>query len=86
MVLTTILAVAAFALGEYATAAVLLIPFECANQFESRAARSGRVTRRSILGLSVRLEGKLADALNAYRSALRYQHDYRFTTRDCRQP
>jgi DNA-binding CsgD family transcriptional regulator len=30
--------------------------------------------------LSLRHEGKLPDALNAYRSALRYQREYRFTT------
>ena len=30
--------------------------------------------------MTLRLEGKLTAALNAYRNALRYQRDYRFTT------
>ena len=30
--------------------------------------------------MTLRLEGKLAAALNAYRNAVRYQRDYRFTT------
>ena len=72
------LAVAAYALGEYATAASYSV--ECANQFERLGSPFGACHAQVDLGLTLRLEGKLAAALNAYQNALRYQQDYRFTT------
>jgi DNA-binding CsgD family transcriptional regulator len=53
---------------------------ECAAQFESLDAPLGACHALVDLGLTLRLEGKLPAALNAYRKALRYQRDYRFTT------
>jgi predicted ATPase/DNA-binding CsgD family transcriptional regulator len=72
------LAVAAFGLGEYAKA--VSYSLETANQFESLGSPFGKCHAQVGLGLALRLEGKLAAALNAYRIALRYQQEYRFTT------
>ena len=51
-----------------------------ASQFESLDAPLGACHALVDLGLTLRHEGKLPAALNAYRNALRYQRDYRFTT------
>ena len=49
-------------------------------QFESLDAPLGACHAQVDLALTLRYEGKLPAALNAYRHALRYQRDYRFTT------
>jgi predicted ATPase/DNA-binding CsgD family transcriptional regulator len=49
-------------------------------QFESQEAPLGACHSLVDLGLTLRIEGKLAAALDAYRRALRYQREYRFTT------
>ena len=53
---------------------------ESITQFESRDAPLGACHSLVDLGLTLRLEGKLSAALDAYRRALRYQREYRFTT------
>jgi predicted ATPase/DNA-binding CsgD family transcriptional regulator len=73
-----LLGIAAFVLGKYTEASSYLL--ESATQFESLDAPLGACHAHVDLGLSLRLEGKLPAALNAYRKALRYQQDYRFTT------
>ena len=73
-----LLGIAAFVRGEYTEASSYL--FESATQFERLDAPLGACHALVDLGLTLRLEGKLSDALNAYRKALRYQRDYRFTT------
>ena len=73
-----LLGIAAFVLGEYTEASSYLL--ESATQFESLDAPLGACHAQVDLGLSLRHEGKLPAALNAYRKALRYQRDYRFTT------
>ncbi|MCE3274720.1 MAG: hypothetical protein K0R13_575 [Propionibacteriaceae bacterium] len=73
-----LLGIAAFVLGDYTEASSHLL--ESATQFESLDAPLGACHALVDLGLTLRLEGKLSDALNAYRKALRYQRDYRFTT------
>jgi predicted ATPase/tetratricopeptide (TPR) repeat protein len=73
-----LLGIAAFVLGDYTEASSHLL--ESATQFESLDAPLGACHALVDLGLTLRLEGKLPAALNAYRKALRYQRDYRFTT------
>jgi ATP/maltotriose-dependent transcriptional regulator MalT len=73
-----LLGIAAFVRGEYTEASSYL--FESATQFERLDAPLGACHALVDLGLTLRLEGKLSDALNAYWKALRYQRDYRFTT------
>ncbi len=53
---------------------------ESVAQFESLDAPVGACHAQVDLGLTLRIEGKLSAALNAYRQALRYQREYRFTT------
>jgi non-specific serine/threonine protein kinase len=72
------LGIAEFVLGRYPEASSHLL--ESANQFESLDAPVGACHALVDLGLTLRLEGKLLAALNAYRRALRYQREYRFTT------
>jgi non-specific serine/threonine protein kinase len=72
------LGAAAFSLGEYAEASSHFV--ECANQFESLGSAFGACHALIDLGLSLRYEGKLRAALAAYRQALRYQLEYRYTT------
>jgi DNA-binding CsgD family transcriptional regulator len=69
---------AAFALGEYSEASSNFL--ESVNLFESLDSPFGACHAQVDLGLTRYLEGKLTAALNAYRKALRYQRDYRFTT------
>ena len=73
-----LLGIAAFVLGDYTEASSHLL--ESATQFESLDAPLGACHALVDLGLTRRLEGKLSAALNAYRNAVRYQRDYRFTT------
>jgi ATP/maltotriose-dependent transcriptional regulator MalT len=73
-----LLGIAAFVLGEYTEASSYLL--DSANQFESLDAPLGACHTLVDLGLTLRLEGKLPPALNAYGKALSYQRDYRFTT------
>jgi DNA-binding CsgD family transcriptional regulator len=72
------LGIADFILADYDEASSHLR--DSATQFESQDAPLGACHALVDLGLSLRHEGKLPDALNAYRSALRYQREYRFTT------
>jgi tetratricopeptide (TPR) repeat protein len=72
-----VLGIAAFVLGQYSEASSYLR--QSATQFERLDAPLGACHALVDLGLSLRYEGKLPDALNAYRSALRYQREYRFT-------
>ena len=72
------LGVADFILGDYNQASSHLL--DSATQFQSLDAPLGACHALVDLGLTLRLEGKLSAALNAYRFALRYQRDYRFTT------
>ena len=73
-----LLGIAAFVLGDYTEASSYLR--QSAIEFESLDARFGVCHAQVDLGLSLRHEGKLPAALNAYRKALRYQRDYRFMT------
>ena len=73
-----LLGIAAFVLGEYTQASSHLL--ESVTQFESLDAPLGACHALVDLGLTLRLEGKLPAALDAYRNAVRYQRDYRFTT------
>jgi ATP/maltotriose-dependent transcriptional regulator MalT len=72
------LGIADFILADYNEASSHLR--DSATQFESLDAPLGACHALVDLGLSLRHEGKLPDVLNAYRSALRYQREYRFTT------
>ena len=72
------LGTASFVLGEFAEASSYLL--ESTSQFERLDAPLGACHALVDLGLSLRHEGKLPAALNAYRNALRYQREYRFTT------
>jgi predicted ATPase/DNA-binding CsgD family transcriptional regulator len=72
------LGIAAFFLGEYSEASSHFLV--SATQFESLDAPLGACHALVHLGLTLRVEGKLSAALDAYRHALRYQQDYRFTT------
>jgi predicted ATPase/DNA-binding CsgD family transcriptional regulator len=73
-----LLGITAFVIGDYAEASSYLR--QSATQFESLDAPLGACHALVDLGLSLRYEGKLPSALNAYRQALRYQRDYRFTS------
>jgi DNA-binding CsgD family transcriptional regulator len=73
-----LLGIAAFVIGDYAEASSYLR--QSATQFESLDAPLGACHALVDLGLSLRYDGKLPAALNAYREALRYQLEYRFTT------
>ena len=72
------LGIAGFMRGDYAEASSYL--HQSAAQFESLDAPLGACHALVDLGLSLRYEGKLPAALNAYRSAVHYQLEYRFTT------
>jgi non-specific serine/threonine protein kinase len=72
------LGIAAFFLGEYSEASSHFLV--SATQFESLDAPLGACHVLVHLGLTLRIGGKLSAALDAYRHALRYQQDYRFTT------
>jgi tetratricopeptide (TPR) repeat protein len=69
---------AAFMRGDYAEASSHFR--ESAAQFESHDAPLGASHALVDLGLSLRYEGRLSAALTAYRSAVHYQLEYRFTT------
>ncbi|HJV13226.1 MAG TPA: LuxR C-terminal-related transcriptional regulator, partial [Propionibacteriaceae bacterium] len=73
-----LLGIAAFVIGDYAEASSYL--GKSATRFESLDAPLGACHALVDLGLSLRYEGKLPAALAAYRQALRYQLEYRFTT------
>jgi predicted ATPase/DNA-binding CsgD family transcriptional regulator len=73
-----LLGIAAFVTGDYAEASSYLR--QSATQFESLDAPLGACHALVDLGLSLRYEGKLPAALTAYRQAVRYQLEYRFTT------
>jgi DNA-binding CsgD family transcriptional regulator len=73
-----LLGITAFVIGDYAEASSYLR--QSATQFESLDAPLGACHALVDLGLSLRYEGKLPSALNAYRQAVRYQRDYRFTS------
>jgi non-specific serine/threonine protein kinase len=73
-----LLGIAAFVSGDYPEASSYL--HQSATQFESLDAPLGACHALVDLGLSLRYEGKLSNALHAYQCALRYQRDYRFTT------
>jgi predicted ATPase/DNA-binding CsgD family transcriptional regulator len=73
-----LLGIAAFVIGDYAEASSYLR--QSATQFKSLDAPLGACHALVDLGLSLRYEGTLPSALNAYRQALRYQLEYRFTT------
>lgn len=73
-----VMGAAAFALGDYQSARSDFL--ECANQFESLGSPFGACDAQVHLALTLRHQGKLPDALNAYRKALRSQREYRFTT------
>jgi non-specific serine/threonine protein kinase len=73
-----LLGVAALVLGEYAEASSYFL--ESASQFENLDAPLGACHAQVALAFALRHEGNLTAALNAYRNALRYQRDYRFTT------
>jgi predicted ATPase/DNA-binding CsgD family transcriptional regulator len=73
-----LLGIAAFVSGDYAEASSLLR--QSATQFESLDAPLGACHALVDLGLSLRYEGKLPAALAAYRQAVGYQLEYRFTT------
>ena len=72
------LGVAAFVLGEYTEASSYFV--ESASQFEGLDAPLGACHAQVALASALRHEGKPTAALDAYRNALRYQRDYRFTT------
>ena len=71
-----LLGIAAFVIGDYAEASSY--PRQSASQFETLDARYAACHTQVDLGLSLRHEGKLPAALNAYRDALSYQREYRF--------
>jgi predicted ATPase/DNA-binding CsgD family transcriptional regulator len=73
-----VLGAAAFALGDYTEASSHFL--ESANQFESLGSPFGACHAQASLALALRHEGKLSVSLDAYRTAMRYQRDYRFTT------
>jgi non-specific serine/threonine protein kinase len=73
-----LLGIAHFILGEYNEASSHLM--ESVTHFERLDGPVGACHALVDLGLTLRVEGKLSAALNAYRRALRYQRQYRFTT------
>ena len=73
-----LLGTADFVLGRYDEASSNLL--DSVSQFERLDAPVGACHALVDLGLTLRVDGKLSAALNAYRRALRYQREYRFTT------
>jgi predicted ATPase/DNA-binding CsgD family transcriptional regulator len=73
-----LLGIAAFVIGDYAEASSYLR--QCAIEFEALNNHFAVCHARVDLGLSLRSEGKLAAALDAYRDALDYQREYRLVT------
>ena len=73
-----LLGIADFVLGLYDKASTHLL--ESVTQFEDLDAPVGACHALVDLGLTLRIEGRLSAALDAYRRALRYQREYRFTT------
>jgi DNA-binding CsgD family transcriptional regulator len=71
-----LLGIAAFIIGNYTEALSYLR--QSAVEFETLNARFAVCHAQVDLGLSLRHEGKLPAALNAYREALSYQREYRF--------
>jgi non-specific serine/threonine protein kinase len=72
------LGVTALIVGEFTEASSLFLT--SFSRFEDLNAPLGACHAQVALASALRHEGKLTDALNAYRNALRYQRDYRFTT------
>jgi predicted ATPase/DNA-binding NarL/FixJ family response regulator len=73
-----LLGIAALMIGEFTQASsYFVLSF---SQFENLDAPLGACQAQIALASALRHEGKLPAALNAYRNALRYQRDYRFTT------
>ncbi|HEY6811871.1 MAG TPA: LuxR C-terminal-related transcriptional regulator, partial [Propionibacteriaceae bacterium] len=72
-----LLGIADFVLGQYDKASTHLL--ESVTQFEELDAPVGACHALVDLGLTLRIEGRLSAALDAYRRALRYQREYRFT-------
>jgi len=72
------LGVAAFFLGDYGEASSYMV--ESISQFQRLDAPLGACHAQVDLGLTLRVQGKLAAALDAYRQALHYQREYRITT------
>jgi DNA-binding CsgD family transcriptional regulator len=73
-----LLGTADFVLGRYHEASSNLL--DSVSQFERLDAPVGACHALVDLGLTLRVDGKLSAALDAYRRALRYQREYRFTT------
>jgi predicted ATPase/DNA-binding CsgD family transcriptional regulator len=73
-----LLGIADFVLGRYNEASTHFL--ETVSRFERLDGPVGACHALVDLGLTLRVEGKLSAALNAYRRALRYQREYRFTT------
>jgi predicted ATPase/DNA-binding CsgD family transcriptional regulator len=73
-----LLGIAAFIVGNYTEASSYLR--QSGTQLEGLDAPYGACHSLVDLGLSLRYEGKLPAALNAYRQALRYQMECRFAT------
>jgi predicted ATPase/DNA-binding CsgD family transcriptional regulator len=72
------LGIAVFMRGDYTEASSHFR--QSATLFESQDGSLGACHALVHLGLSLRYEGKLPAALSAYRSAVHYQLEYRFTT------
>jgi predicted ATPase/DNA-binding CsgD family transcriptional regulator len=72
------LGITALIAGEFTEASSLFLT--SFSQFENLNAPLGACHAQVALASALRHEGKLTAALNAYRNALRYQQDYRFTT------
>jgi tetratricopeptide (TPR) repeat protein len=72
------LGIADFVLGRYNEASSHFL--ETVSRFERLDGPVGACHALVDLGLTLRVDGKLSAALNAYRRALRYQREYRFTT------
>jgi predicted ATPase/DNA-binding CsgD family transcriptional regulator len=73
-----LLGIADFVLGQYDKASTHLL--ESVTQFEDLDAPVGACHALVDLGLTLRIEGRLSAALDAYRRGLRYQREYRLTT------
>jgi non-specific serine/threonine protein kinase len=71
-----LLGIAAFVIGDYTEASSYLR--QSIVEFETLNARYALCHAQVDLGLSLRHEGKLPAALNAYREALSHQREYRF--------
>ena len=72
------LGITALMVGQFTEASSLFL--RSFSQFENLGAPLGACHSQVALASALRHGGKLTAALNAYRNALRYQRDYRFTT------